>query len=220
MQGKYTPNNYPITGNNNPINHDEDLANTFADHFTDILNSKFEPENSNDLLMNIQIHSETGNGLPYNKDLTLHELQQTIETINTNSAMGHDKIHNIMIKKFPTQLMKTIFTALNNLWKKGIFPETFKHSILIPMLKSNKDPTLITSYRPISLLSCLGKIYEKFIYNRLYWIMENKDHLPTLQYGFRKKRSCIDILINLEHKIQKTLRQKRVMLVCFFRKGI
>ena len=53
MQGKYTPNNYPITINNNPINHDEDLANTVADHFTDMLNTKLELENINDLLMNL-----------------------------------------------------------------------------------------------------------------------------------------------------------------------
>ena len=86
-----------------------------------LLYTKFQPENTNDYLMNILIHSEIGNGLSYNKNLTLHELQQTIETISTISAMGHDNIHNIMIKKFPTQLMNAIFIALNNLWKKKNF---------------------------------------------------------------------------------------------------
>ena len=72
------PNNYPITINGNPINHDENFANTFADHFTNTLITKFEPEKNNDLLMYIQIHSETENVLSYTKDSIHHELQQRI----------------------------------------------------------------------------------------------------------------------------------------------
>ena len=216
MSGKYTPISYPIALNNAPINNDSTIANTFADHFENTLKSNFIPENQEQLLMNIQINCETGNNLPYNNNLTLPEITKTINSVNINSTMGYDNIHNKMIKMLPIQFINLLFITLNNLWIRGTFPEIFKHSILLPLPKPYKDHTQITSHRPISLLSCIGKLYEKIIYNRLLWVIESKDFLPTLQFGFRKMRSCIDALLNIEHRIQKTLREKKIMLICFF----
>ena len=41
--------------------------------------------------------------------------------------------------------------------------------------KPGKDPKKATSYRPISLISCLGKIYERYVCEYLINILsENK----------------------------------------------
>ena len=115
MSGKYTPISYPITLNNAPINNDSTIANTFADHFENTLKSNFIPENQEQLLMNIQINCETGNNLPYNNNLTLPEITKTINSVNINSTMGHDNIHNKMIKMLPIQFINLLFITLNNL---------------------------------------------------------------------------------------------------------
>ncbi len=50
---------------------------------------------------------------------------------------------------------------------RGDFPQKWKKAIVLPLLKSNKDPTQVTCYRPISLTSALGKIYEKIMARHL-----------------------------------------------------
>jgi len=38
---------------------------------------------------------------------------------------------------------------------------------MIPVLKPGKDPALPSSYRPITLLDTIGKVFEKIIFNRI-----------------------------------------------------
>ena len=57
---------------------------------------------------------------------------------------------------------------------------------------------------------------EKLVYNRLYSYFENKNSLPSFQCGFRKKHSCLDILLYLENYIQLALRTKMVLIIMFF----
>ncbi|ETW75602.1 hypothetical protein HETIRDRAFT_244654, partial [Heterobasidion irregulare TC 32-1] len=50
----------------------------------------------------------------------------------------------------------------------GYWPSQFKTSTTIVIPKPKKsDYTLLKSYRPIVLLSCLGKLMEKVLANRL-----------------------------------------------------
>ena len=45
----------------------------------------------------------------------------------------------------------------------GIYPNAFKIAKVILIFKKG-DPSLLTSYRPISLLSTLSKIFERGIF--------------------------------------------------------
>ena len=59
---------------------------------------------------------------------------------------------------------------------------------VIPIFKSddNTDPY---NYRPISLLSCFNRIFEKHVYKRMKSFIEDKNILCTSQYGFRQGHS-------------------------------
>ena len=130
--------------------------------------------------------------------------------------MGFDSINNKFFLNMPLCLYNRILDAFNKIWRTGIIPQDFKLSTLIPILKPNKDPNSVESYRPIALLSCFGKLLEKIIHKRLYALIENKYSLPTFQCGFRSQHSCTDILIYLEHFIQLTLRTQKVLIIVFF----
>jgi hypothetical protein len=51
------------------------------------------------------------------------------------------------------------------------------------------DKTLITNYRPISLLPAFSKIFEKIIYKRLYHHLTSNNILVKEQFGFRCNNS-------------------------------
>ena len=51
----------------------------------------------------------------------------------------------------------------------GIFPQLFKISKIIPLYKKG-DHSLLTNYRPISLLPTISKVFERIIYDQMYFI--------------------------------------------------
>ena len=84
--------------------------------------------------------------------------------MHATSAISSDLIHNLFLIHLPTSLYKILLDAINDSWVKGLLPPDHKISILLPILKPGKDPKKVSSYRPIALLSCLGKIIEKMVF--------------------------------------------------------
>ena len=76
--------------------------------------------------------------------------------------------------------------------------------MIIPTFKKN-DPLLCYNYRPISLLSNIGKLIEKLIYKRLYAFLEENKCLYSNQFGFRNQHSTNHALINITEKIRNGL---------------
>ncbi|MCP4489717.1 MAG: reverse transcriptase family protein, partial [Gammaproteobacteria bacterium] len=70
--------------------------------------------------------------------------------------------------------------------------------------------TDITNYRPISLLSCFSKIFEKVMQARLVKHLKLRNILYASQYGFSAGHSCEHALLEAQHKILRALERKRV----------
>lgn len=64
----------------------------------------------------------------------------------------------------------------------------------------------ILNYRPIAILSTLGKIFERVMANRLCLFLENNKILTTKQYGFNKNRpthAIVDFIITVVDSLTK-----------------
>lgn len=68
---------------------------------------------------------------------------------------------------------------------KALNPDNWKEALIIPVLKQDKNKLLPSSYRPISLTCCMGKLYENLINKRLQDYLENKNLLVNYQAGYR-----------------------------------
>lgn len=75
--------------------------------------------------------------------------------------------------------------------------------------KPGKDPTQITSYRPISLLSILSKLFEKSLMHYLNPIIASQNIIPPHQFGFRKNHSTIEQVHRIVTLIRNTFEQKK-----------
>ncbi len=80
---------------------------------------------------------------------------------------------------------------------------------IIPIFKKG-DASKNSNYRPISLLSIFGKIFEKLMHKRLYNFLELHEILFQMQFGFRNGHSTDHALISLSEKIKSTLDSNRV----------
>ena len=67
----------------------------------------------------------------------------------------------------------------------GQYPDALKIAKVIPLYKKGEN-TVISNYRPISLLSLLNKIFEKLLYCRLYKFLVKCNVLYKYQINFRK----------------------------------
>jgi hypothetical protein len=58
----------------------------------------------------------------------------------------------------------------NQTLSAGTCPESWRDTKVVSILKPGKEPNNAKSYRPISLLSCVRKLFKKMICTRLdYW---------------------------------------------------
>ena len=112
--------------------------------------------------------------------------------------------------------MTELLRLANRSFRTAEIPSNWKKSLVIPIPKAGKDLTDPGSYRPISLLSCVGKVVEKLVNTRLNWFLETQNKFSTTQCGFRKRRSTEDLLVRLEHQIRSCLVNRQVTISLFF----
>ena len=90
----------------------------------------------------------------------------------------------------------------------GYYPNSFKNGTMILIPKPGKDLSNPASYRPITLLNTIGKLYGKIINNRLVAHMEEGNYYDPLQYGFRRGRSTESSLA-LSYEYVSTIKDER-----------
>ena len=103
----------------------------------------------------------------YNKMFTMGEMMATVSNLKCTSP-GFDNIHNKIIKNLPVDLYPILLYLFNRVWLEGSIPKCWKVAMILPTHKFGKSQRLPSSYRLISLLSCLGKVLERMVRCRLY----------------------------------------------------
>jgi len=75
--------------------------------------------------------------------------------------------------------------------------------------KAGKNPSEVTSYRPISFLPHLSKILEKIILKILTPTLAVNKVIPPHQFGFRPKHGTIQQTHRIIHRNNNDLENKR-----------
>jgi len=65
-----------------------------------------------------------------------------------------------MLQHLSKRSTKLLLDLYNRVWTEGTFSSAWRHSIIIPVLKSGKDPHDFSFYGPISSTSTVGKVME------------------------------------------------------------
>ena len=162
LSGKYIPSPAPcLKINGNLISKPEEVAEKLANHFSDVSSSKnYSNHFQNIRNAKISLNLSSNNNEAYNAQFTLRELKEALESWDSTSP-GEDNILYNMLKHLPESAKSFLLKVFNKIWETGILPSSWKISIVVPIKKPHKDPYNPTSYRPISLTSCLCKAMEK-----------------------------------------------------------
>ena len=79
---------------------------------------------------------------------------------------------------------------------QGFFPSALKRTAIVPIFKS-ADKSILGNYRPISLTSCISKVFERIIRKQVLAFLERKGLLNSTQHGFKRGWSCLSTLLNV-----------------------
>jgi hypothetical protein len=139
----------------------------------------------------------------------------TIKTLKNSSTSGIDGIKTVHVKALADLISHPLAHLANCIFNTGIFPESLKTSVVVPINKS-KDFTNAADYRPISILCTFSKIIEKLLYFRLSQFTDRHKIISNYQYGFRKKCNtqvaAIELIDHVSHQIDC---KKKISLVFF-----
>lgn len=184
----------------------EEKSKAFADHLTEV----FTPYNFKTTLPVAVPSSET-----LYISFTLNEILNEIKSLNNRKSPGVDQITGQMMKELPKIAVLYLKKIFNSIIRIQYFPERWKLSLIITLLKPGKDPTNTNSYRPISLLPIMSKIFEKLLLNKLKPTIARNSLIPEHQFGFRNKHSTTEQVHRIVSEVRKTFEEKKYCSAVF-----
>ena len=95
-----------------------------------------------------------------------------------------------------------------------MFPNLCKIAKVIPSFEKG-DPLDCSNYRPISLLPTVSKIFEKYVYNRVYSFLEKNNLIFKRQFSFRSCYSSHHTIVNLVESIKKYIDNNNCVCTVF-----
>lgn len=184
-----------------------------ADLHADHLESVFQPN-----AWNVNPLPTTGADEADNtpiRHVTPREVEKTIQELIKKKSAGPDKITPTILKELPFKAMVKLTHLFNAAIRLRYVPAEWKVAEVITILKPGKPECQVTSYRPISLLNVVSKVFEKIISKRLNEIILERNLIPNHQFGFRPGHSTIDQVSRICNFAQNALDQKRVCSAVF-----
>ena len=95
------------------------------------------------------------------------EIQNIISSLESNKSVGPNSIPSKILNLLKDDISSQLADKFSISFSTGVFPTITKVAKVVSVYK--KDSKLdFSNYRSISLLSNIGKILEKLMYNRVY----------------------------------------------------
>lgn len=144
-----------------------------------------------------------------NRKFSMAELDRAIESAEVKSSPDVDGIEYRMIKGLCEGVKEIFLSLINEAFERGYIFGDWKINQTIFIDKGNKKKV-----RPITM-SCMGKIMERMVNERLMWIVETNRWLDKTQNGFRRGRSCTDNITRLTADIEISLQEGKKVAAAF-----
>lgn len=148
------------------------------EHFKNI-NKSNEPHE------NFETHDGAENEI-LNKHISAEEISKCIKNLKNGKCPGEDKILNEYIKSTQHIFLPIYVKFFNAVFDSGIIPSAWLKGIIRPIYKNKGDVKNVENFRPITILSCLGKLFTSMLNNRLTEFVEKTTNFQRIKLDFEK----------------------------------
>ena len=90
--------------------------------------------------------------------ISMEDLVKACKKITPNKEVGVDGIPRTVVKALEERRAEKLLRVLNTVNNTGKIPARWKVARVVLVPKPGRDPTLTSSFRPISVLPALGKV--------------------------------------------------------------
>ena len=136
--------------------------------------------------------------------ITENDVIDILSQLKLSKASGPDGINHTILKQGRTCLAKPLSLLFNMSLQEKRYPCAWKKSNVIPLFKKS-DSSNKENYRPISLLSCTSKVFERCIFKYLFNYLSDSDLLSKNQSGYSPGDSSVYQLVTMYHNICSSL---------------
>lgn len=207
-----------INGNGNAITDPADMC-TAARNFYEEQFSNHQSTYSNIETEADELDRRLENDLqslpPTPIQITFEHLRRSIKTLKNKSSSGLDGVSNKILKPLPLNHLSTILSCMNNFAHTILTPANWHIARIILLSKTKSKTVRINETRPISLLSCFSKLFEKcFMIQFRQWIYE-QGILSEEQSGFRPGHNMAVRLVAMVDQIGQSLTKNTAAAALF-----
>jgi len=128
--------------------------------------------------------------------------------LKVGNASGPNGIPNRALKHLSQRAVSLLLLSFNAILLSHHLPTAWKHERVMSILKPGRDPTLPSSYRSISLLDTIGKLFEKILLARILHELSVRGLMRHEQFGFKRRHSTSLQLARLERIIRNFCEKK------------
>ena len=138
--------------------------------------------------------------------LSRTEVESVLKSLAVDKASGPNGLSNRILRELSKELSIPFCSLFNQSLRTGAFPTPYKEANVCPV--PNKcDLSIVSNYRPISLLNAESKVLERLVFKYLYNHLHDNNLLSSLQSGFIPGDSTINqltflITLSVRHLIQ------------------
>ncbi|ETO08846.1 hypothetical protein RFI_28541 [Reticulomyxa filosa] len=152
---------------------------------------------------------------PHQETITEVEIIEALRHISAYKAQGPDSIHNQMLKNGGQSMIDSMSLLFDWSFKIGYVPKLWKRANIIPIPKPDRDHSMCKNYRPIALLSSVGKLLERIITMRLMWYLNENQLLHQCQAGFQSWHNTSELLLRITESIHASFDNNSVTYATF-----
>ena len=147
-------------------------------------------------------------------EFTEGDVAQAIARLRPDTSTGPDNISARMLKLCSTSISEHLVNIFNSSVSSGKVPKDWKISRITPIFKKG-DASVISNYRPISLLSLVDKLLERLIHTALLDHVLDNNILSDKQFGFRPNSSTQEALLSASISWHDTMENGGSNIVVF-----
>lgn len=189
------------------------VANLFNSAFLSV--SQHSSKNNRHSYSNASLVSNFNSSSMFLLPTTSSEVIEVISSLKPKKSTGFDEISTYLLKQVSDLIAPPLTFLINLSLAKGEFPDILKHAIIKPLHKKGSKCD-VNNYRPISLLSCLSKVFERIFNDRLQNFLFSNKIISPQQFGFIKNKNTADAMICLISSIVESLDIGRPTVGMFF----
>ena len=151
----------------------------------------------------------TVNEKPMNSKIQVEEITDALKRLQgLRKSPDCDGVHPLMLKYAPDMFVIVLYVLFNKVLDYTVWPWT-NNKVIFLRKAGKKDYTQTQAYRPITISSYVGKLFERILESRVRLHLEQEQLLPNYQYGFRDNRSTGTYITNMISTIQHRLKSKQ-----------